>query len=40
VLDACRTIRDAHGLNLGARHITTSTAGWVPGTIRTWPVLA
>jgi 23S rRNA (adenine2503-C2)-methyltransferase len=31
VLDACRTMHDPHGFNLGARHIAISTAGWVPG---------
>jgi 23S rRNA (adenine2503-C2)-methyltransferase len=31
VLDACRTMHDPDGFNLGARHIAISTAGWVPG---------
>jgi 23S rRNA (adenine2503-C2)-methyltransferase len=31
VLEACRTIHDPDGFNLGARHIAISTAGWVPG---------
>ena len=31
VLDACRTMHDPQGANLGARHIAISTAGWVPG---------
>ncbi|MDQ6825022.1 MAG: 23S rRNA (adenine(2503)-C(2))-methyltransferase RlmN [Candidatus Eremiobacteraeota bacterium] len=31
VMDAIALLNDAHGLNLGARHITVSTAGVVPG---------
>ncbi len=31
VLEACRTMHDPDGFNLGARHIAISTAGWVPG---------
>jgi 23S rRNA (adenine2503-C2)-methyltransferase len=31
VLDACRTIHDPRGFNLGARQIAISTAGWIPG---------
>lgn len=31
VLDACRTMHDPDGFNLGARHIAISTVGWVPG---------
>jgi 23S rRNA (adenine2503-C2)-methyltransferase len=31
VLEACRTMHDPGGFNLGARHIAISTAGWVPG---------
>ena len=31
VLEACRTMHDPQGFNLGARHIAISTAGWVPG---------
>jgi 23S rRNA (adenine2503-C2)-methyltransferase len=31
VLDACRTLHDPRGFNLGARQIAISTAGWIPG---------
>jgi 23S rRNA (adenine2503-C2)-methyltransferase len=33
-LHAVRVLIDAHGLNLGARHITLSTVGLVPGILR------
>ena len=29
-------LNDPEGFGLGARHVTISTAGWVPG-IRGWP---
>jgi 23S rRNA (adenine2503-C2)-methyltransferase len=31
VLDACRIMHDPDGMNLSARRIAISTAGWVPG---------
>jgi 23S rRNA (adenine2503-C2)-methyltransferase len=31
VLDACHTLHDPRGFNLGARQIAISTAGWIPG---------
>jgi 23S rRNA (adenine2503-C2)-methyltransferase len=34
VLHAVRVLIDPHGLNLGARHITLSTVGLVPGILR------
>jgi 23S rRNA (adenine2503-C2)-methyltransferase len=34
VLRAVRVLTDPHGLNLGARHITLSTVGLVPGILR------